>query len=55
MKQKVIVDTIKLSGKEVTVYLCNRKAKCNKSILCGNECKCTLKEEYAVYTDEQQN
>lgn len=48
MKQKVIVDTITLNGKEVNVYLCNRQAKCNKSIFCGNECKCTLKEEYAV-------
>lgn len=53
MKQKVIVDTITLNGKEVNVYLCNRQAKCNKSIFCGEECKRTFKEQYAVEIDEE--
>ena len=53
MKRKVIVDTITLNGKEVNVYLCNRQAKCNKSIFCGKECTRTFKEKYAVLTGEE--
>ena len=55
MKQKIIIDTILLNGKETNVYVCDRKAKCKNSKLCGNECTRTFDEKHAVYleTDEQ--
>ena len=46
--QKILVDKIMLSGKEVNVYLCDRKAKCKNSILCGNECTRTFDEKHAL-------
>lgn len=39
--EKIILD-----GQIVTVYLCDRKDKCNSSALCGKECKFTLKQEH---------
>lgn len=39
-------DKINLDGKAVTVYLCDRKDKCNKSKYCGKECRFTFKEEH---------
>ena len=38
--EKIILD-----GKAVTVYLCDQKDKCNKSIYCGKECKFTFEKE----------
>jgi hypothetical protein len=39
-------EKIMLNGVLKTLYLCNQKAPCNTSILCGKECKHTLNEEY---------
>lgn len=34
-------ETIILDGKAVKIYLCDQKAKCNKSKYCGKQCKFT--------------
>ena len=46
--RKNVVDKIMLNGKETNVYLCDRKAKCKNSMLCGNECTRTFDEKHAV-------
>lgn len=39
-------ETIMLDGKEVKVYLCDQRAKCHNSNMCGNLCKFTLEAEH---------
>lgn len=38
---KILID-----GKFTSIYLCDRKDKCNKSNYCGKECRYTFKEEH---------
>lgn len=38
---KILID-----GKFTSVYLCDRKDKCNKSNYCGKECRFTFNEEH---------
>ena len=53
--QKLVVDKIMLNGKETNIYLCDRKAKCNKSMLCGSECTRTCDEKHAVLYEQKTN
>ena len=41
-------DKIKIDGKVVTVYECDRKARCNRSRDCGKLCKFTPDIKHAV-------
>jgi hypothetical protein len=38
---KILID-----GKFTSIYLCDRKDKCNNSNYCGKECRFTFKEEH---------
>ena len=41
-------DKIKIDGKVVTVFECDRKARCNRSRDCGKLCKFTADKKHAV-------
>ena len=41
-------EIIRLNGKEITVYECDRKADCKRSRYCGKQCKFTADKKHAV-------